>query len=239
MRHGNCAKNPIYTAVLLLGILGFTATACGGNTGRPETAEVPAGPTPGSGYTSDQLRQALLLEIPGYQRAGEPDSGEYGSLSEIQNFNQLQNQVKLDKPRCATIGRDFGLTQRTAPTAIISFAKGNGQTVTETLMRVSAATAARQVRLRVPPGCRRFRARVGDQWSEHQVVEATRGRLGGGSRTVGVVTTSAASHVKTWYVVLRAPGYLATVTLYGPNVTSAEAELIARQAYDQAERILP
>jgi hypothetical protein len=238
MRCGNSAKSPTWTAVLLLGILGFSVTACAGSTEPPETSDVPATPASGTGYTSDQLRQALLLEIPGYQRAGEPDSGEYGSLSAIQNFNQLQRQVKLDKPRCATVGREFGLTQGAAPTAIATFTKGNGQTVTETLIRVSPDTANRQVRLRVPVGCRVFRARVGDQWSEHHVVEA-RGRLGAGSRTVGVATTSGASHVKTWYVVLKAPGYLATITLYGPNVTRAEAEQIARQAYDQAERILP
>jgi hypothetical protein len=238
MRCGNSAKNPISATVLPLVLLGFTATACGGSTGEPEAPEVPAAPAPGTGYTSDQLRQALLLEIPGYQRAGEPDSGEYGSLSAIQNFNRLQSQVQLDEPRCATVGREFGVTQRTAPTAIATFTKGNGQTVTETLMRVSRNTADRQVRLRVPTGCRVFRARVGDQWSEHHVVEAS-GRLGGGSRTVGVATTSGASHVKTWYVVLKARGYLATITLYGPNVTRAEAEQIARHAYGQAERILP
>lgn len=240
MQYGDSAKSPTWTAVLLLGIVGFgfTATACAGSTGRPEATDVPTAPAPGTGYTSDQLRQALLLEIPGYQRAAEPDSGEYGSLGAIQNFTQLQRQVKLDKPRCATVGREFGRTQQTAPTAIATFTKGNGQTVTETLMRVSPATANHQVRLRVPAGCRQFRARVGDQWSEHHVVEA-RGRLGAGSRTVGVATTSGTSHVKTWYVVLKAPGYLATITLYGPTVTRAEAEQIARHAYDQAERILP
>jgi hypothetical protein len=95
------------------------------------------------------------------------------------------------------------------------------------------------VRIRVPAACRSFKARVGDQWSAHRVVEATRGRLGEGSRTVGVATTSGSSHVKTWYVVLKATGYLATITLYGPNVTRAEAEQIALQAHRQAERVLP
>jgi hypothetical protein len=71
------------------------------------------------------------------------------------------------------------------------------------------------------------------------VVEASRGTLGAGSRTVGVATTSGTSHVKTWYVVLKAHGYLCTITLYGPNVTRAEAEQISHQAYQQAERILP
>ncbi|GAA2109284.1 hypothetical protein [Actinomadura alba] len=213
------------------------AAACGGGD-TPPSGETAAHPPPGTGYTSDQLQQALLTELPGYQRAGEPDSGEYGALDAIQNFNRLQGQVRLDKPQCANTTQNFDTTQQATPAAITTFAKNNGQNVTETLIRVSAETADRQVRIRVPPSCRNFRAHVGDQWSTHRVVEA-RGRLGEGSRTVGVATTSGTSHVKTWYVVLKARGYLATITLYGPNVTRAEAEQIARQAHLQAERILP
>jgi hypothetical protein len=220
-------------------LITVAASGCGGGGDRPGAKEAYTNPPPGTGYTSDQLQQALLTDVSGYQRAGEPDSGQYGSLDAIQNFNQLQSQVKLDKPQCANTGHGFTTAQQAAPAAIATFAKANGQSVTETLMRVSADTADRQVAIRVAPACRSFRARVGDQWSTHQVVEATRGRLGEGSRTVGVATTSGASHVKTWYVVLKARGYLATITLYGPNVTRTEAEQLARLAYEQAERILP
>jgi hypothetical protein len=227
------------TAVgVLLVPLTLAAGACGGGD-RPRPSPGLANAPVGSGYTSDQLQQALLTEIPGYRRAGEPDSGEYGSLDAIQSVNQLQSQVKLDKPRCASTGNGFNTAQVSAPAAIMTFAKSAGQKVTETLVRVTAATADREIGVRVPADCRRFRARLGDQWSDHYVVEATQGRLGDGSRTVGVATTSGTTHVKTWYVVLKARGYLATITLYGPNVTRAEAEQIARQAYDQAERILP
>ncbi|MCW2899534.1 MAG: hypothetical protein JWO67_1799 [Streptosporangiaceae bacterium] len=219
-------------------LLGTSAGACasGGAPGAPGHF---ANPAPGTGYTSDQLQQALLTEVSGYQRAGEPDSGEYGSLEPIQNFNQLQTQAKLDKPQCAATGQGFEAAQQAAPAAITTFTTGSGQSFTETLMRVSAGLADRELKVRVSPDCQRFRARVDGQWSDHYVVEATSGRLGTGSRTVGVATTSGTSHVKTWYVVLKSRGYLATITLYGPNVTRAEAEQIARQAYDQAERILP
>jgi hypothetical protein len=226
------------TAVLV--VLALAAGGCGGGGGdRPGPSRGLANAPVGTGYTSDQLQQALLTELPGYQRAGEPDSGEYGSLDAIQSVNRLQSQVRLDKPRCAATGHGFNTAQVSAPAAIMSLAKSDGQKVTEMLIRVAAGTADREVNVRVPPDCRRFRARVDDQWSDHYVVEATRGRLGDGSRTVGMSTTSGTSHVKTWYVVLKSRGYLATITLYGPDVTRAEAEKIARQAYDQAERILP
>jgi hypothetical protein len=226
--------------MMTIALVAVVACACGGSPGRavPQSGSTAA---VGQGYTSDQLRQALLTDLPGYRRAGEPDSGEYGSLKAIQNFNQLQSQVKLDKPQCADISRSFDSSSeaQSAPAAITTFATGDGRAVTETLMTISAAMADKQVKLRVPLRCRTFRALVGDQWSTHQVVEATRTQLGGGSRTVGVATTSGTSHVKTWYVVLRSGGYLASITTYGPGVTQADAEDTARRAYEQAERILP
>jgi hypothetical protein len=217
-----------------------TASACGGSPSRAAQDPVHTVPV-GQGYTSDQLRQALLTDLSGYSRAGEPDSGEYGTLKAIQNFNQLQSQVKLDKPQCAAVSRAFSSSPeaRNAPAAITTFAKADGQTVTETLMTISEATATREVKLRVPAACRTFRALVGDRWSTHQIIEATQTQLGSGSRTVGVATTSGNTHVKTWYVVLSSRGYLASITMYGPNAVQADAEEAARQAYDQAERILP
>ncbi|MFI0448167.1 hypothetical protein [Actinomadura sp. 6N118] len=194
----------------------------------------------GTGYTSDQLEQALLLDVPGYQRTGEPDSGEYGALKAVQNSAQLQRQVRLDKPRCAGAANgalravDAGL-----PAAVATFSRGSGQIATETLVAMPTDTAERLVRNRVPVGCTTFRTRVGAQWSEHQVVETPPGTIGQGSRTVGITTVSGSSHTRAWYVVLHGRRYLATVSLYGPNATRADAELLARQAYDQAQRILP
>lgn len=208
-------------------------SGCGGG-GAAQA--VPAG----QGYTSDQLRRALLTDVAGYRKAAEPDSGAYGSLRAIQNFNQLQRQVTLDKPQCAGVGGMASAGDlKNVAAAIATFAKDDGQTFTETLMAVSASVADQQVKLRVPTGCRSFRAQIGDQFSAHEVTEATGGRIGDGSRTVGVSTTSGSARVQTWYVVLRSRGYLATVTLYGPSVTQDDAERLAKQAYGQAERVLP
>jgi hypothetical protein len=222
----------------------MAATSCSGDGGDEPAQPVKAtgrAALAGIAYTSDQLEQALLTDIPGYERTDEPDSGEYGSLKAIQNFNQLQEQVTLDKPRCAraTAGGTAASADRSTPTAIATFARGNGQTATEALMATSADAAEQQVKGRVPAGCLSFRTRVGSQWSDHRVVETPPGIIGEGSRTVGVTTTSGTSHTKTWYVVLRGRRYLATVSLYGPRATRAEAEQLARQAYDQAQRILP
>jgi hypothetical protein len=225
-------------SVVAIALVAVTVSACGGSP-TPDVRQPAAAVE--QGYTSDQLRQALLTDLSGYRRAGEPDSGEYNSLKAIQNFNQLQSQVKLDKPKCATVSHAFGSSPeaQTAPAAITTFARSDGQTVTETLMTISKTMADEQIALRVPTACRKFRALVGDQWSTHQVVEATKAQLGDGSRTVGVATTSGNLKVKTWYVVVRARGYLASITMYGPTATQAGAEDAARRTYEQAERILP
>ncbi|GLZ14039.1 hypothetical protein Acsp04_42740 [Actinomadura sp. NBRC 104425] len=227
-------------AVLTAAALSATLASCADDGGGAEPLRTTDRAVPvGTGYTSDQLEQALLTEVSGYERAGEPDSGEYGSLKAIQNFDQLQDQVTLDKPRCANAAGRPAEVDSSTPTAIVTFARGNGQTATETLMAMTAAAAERQVKTRVPAGCLTFRTRVGSQWSEHRVFEAPPGDLGAGSRTVGVTTTSGGAHTKTWYVVLSGRRFLATISLYGPNATRAEAEQLARAAYDQARRILP
>jgi hypothetical protein len=217
-------------------------TGCAGGTSSAQPSGPPGGRVPaGTGYSSDQLQQALLADVAGYRPAAEPESGEYGSLRAIQNLAQLQRQVKLDKPRCAAATRAFAASPdvQAAPAAIATFEKGFGQYATEALLTVPDGLAEHLVKLRVPANCRSFHSTVGVRSSAHQVVEATRGRLGEGSRTVGVATVTGSSRVKTWYVVLRSHGYLATVTLYGPNATRAEAEQVARRAYERAERSLP
>ncbi|HEX2317113.1 MAG TPA: hypothetical protein VHJ17_25430 [Thermomonospora sp.] len=229
---------PVVVSAVLVGGCGGGDGGGEGRAGRSADRALPAG----TGYTSDQLRQALPTEFVGYRRTGEPDAGEYAALKGIQNFAQLQRQVTYDKPNCADAtgaGLAGDAELRTVPAALATFTKGNGQSAATTLMAVSASDAARHVKVRVPDECRRFRTKVGERWSDHEVVESGGGDLGMGSRTVGVASTAAGSAVKTWYVVLRGRGYLATVTLFGPTVTRAEAEQLARQTYDHAERILP
>lgn len=198
-------------------------------TARAEAADL--------GPTSGELAQALLAEAPGYRRAGEPDSGEYGSLKAIQNAARLQREAILDKPACGT-SRPGGTVDGDVPAALVSFT-GAGRTATETLMGMSAADAEKQINARVPPGCLRFRTKIGAQWSEHRVVETPRGDIGEGSRTVGVATTSGTARARTWYVVFRGRGYLGTVTLFGSTINHADAERLAREAYARAERVLP
>jgi hypothetical protein len=212
----------------------------GGDGGRVVTSPSASSTTlvPGS-YNADQLTQALLTDIPGYVRSGPPQWGEYGSLAAVQNLNQMQQAVKLDKPQCASSTRALSQEKavQTAPSALVAFTRGGAQSLTETLMAVGPDVAARQVRVRVPAGCRSFRVKVGRTWVSDTIVEPSGPRIGEGARTAGVVT--GVNGVHTWFVVLRSRGYLATITLYGPGVTQADAERFARRAYQQAERILP
>ncbi|WP_245627637.1 hypothetical protein [Actinomadura oligospora] len=229
---------PLATSLALVTAATVGLAGCGGGgshgTGGGRRAALAL-----TGYTSDQLKLALLTDITGYQRAGEPDSGEYGSLKGIQNFAQLQRQVTLDKPRCADAAAGQPDVDRAAPAALTSFNRGDGQVVTETLMGMPDEAAQRQIQRRVTSGCLAFRTRVGTRWAEHRVSEFPGGTIGRGSRTVGVSTISGTSHTRAWYVVLRGRHSVATVSLFGPNATRAEVEQLARQAYDRSEHYLP
>ncbi|WP_018654445.1 hypothetical protein [Actinomadura flavalba] len=232
-------RAPKLPAALLVGA-GLLAGCGGGDDGaRP-------GPPPstgraalaGTGYTSDQLEQALLTDLPGFRRVGEPESGEYGTLAPVQRVEQLQRQVRIDKKRCSDATGER-VIDRTMPAAITSFAKSNGVSATQTLLGVPDAEAEDLVKVRVPAGCQTFRTTVGTQSSDHRVVELPPGTLGEGSRTVGVSTVSGNSNTKSWYVVLRGRRHVVTISLYGPVATRTAAEDIARAAADQARRVLP
>jgi hypothetical protein len=232
-------NSSVAVAFLLLASL----AGCGGGGGGQATTGSPppsAATVPGA-YNADQLTQALLTDIPGYTRSGAPQWGEYGSLAAVQNLNQMQQAVKLDKPQCASSTHALSQEKavQAAPSALVAFTRGTRQSLTETLMAVGPDVAARQVRVRVPAGCRSFRVKVGRTWVSDTIVEPSGARIGEGSRTAGVATSTGVGGVRTWFVVLRSRGYLATITLYGPGATQAEAERFARKAYQQAERILP
>jgi len=230
----------ITAPLAMLAILAPAVAACSGGGSPDDGGDAGQAAPIGTGYTSDQLRQALPTELAGYQRAGEPDAGEYASLTASQNYAQLQRQITLDKPKCSSTSRISGLDA--APSALAVFVKPSGQSVSTMLMGVTGPTAEQQLRVRVPAGCRSFRSKVGDQWSTHEVIEAggqNTGSLGLGSRTVGITTVTGNTAVRTWYVLLRGRGYLGTITLYGPNVTRTEAEQLAKTTYQHAERILP
>jgi hypothetical protein len=234
------SRNP--SAVVAFLLLASIAGCAGGGADPATTSPPPSYAPPATGsYNADQLTQALLTDIPGYTRSGAPQWGEYGSLAAVQNLNQMQQAVKLDKPQCAASTRAVSQEKavQTAPSALVAFTRGAAQSLTETLMAVGPDVAARQVRERVPAGCRSFRVKVGRTWVTDTIVEPSSARIGEGSRTAGVVTSTGVGGVHTWFVVLRSRGYLATITLYGPGATQAEAERFARRAYQQAERILP
>lgn len=234
----------VLAALLLLPALAGCAEAKDGKASADGTPSAEA-PVPGA-YNADQLTQALLADVSGYERSGAPQWGQYASLAAVQNYNQMQQAVKLDKPQCASSSRSISQDKevQTAHSALVTFVKGSRQSTTEqsateTLMAVGPDVAASQVKLRVPAGCRAFRVKVGGRWAANTVVEGAGSRIGEGSRTVGVITTVGAATVRTWFVVLRSRGYLATITLYGPGATRPEAERLARRAYQQAERVLP
>lgn len=224
--------------VTLLLSTAVAATACGGDAERARQVRGTArAEVAGIGHTSAQLAQALLQQPSGYRRAGEPDWGEYGSLKAIQNASRLQREAVLDKPSCGK-ARPGGDVAGDVPAALVSFTGGRGLTATETLMSMPAADAEKQVNARVPPGCLRFRTRVGTAWAAHRVAEAPKGEIGEGSRTVGVATTGDGARTRTWYVVFRGRRYLATITVYGPGATRADAERLAGEALAQAGRVL-
>jgi hypothetical protein len=222
--------------LLMTGGLLCGCTSYAGISGEPSTA--PASSF--SGYGSDQLEQALLTSVSGYQQTGAAQSGNYSELPDVQSFLSMRQGVKLSKPQCQSttvtgvVGQD-----RQLPAAVVSFAHGSGGTVTETLLSMNPKDAAQQVALRLPADCRSFKVHIDRQWATETVTQSTADVVGEGSRTVGVSTTVGGQTVDSWFVTFYSRTYLATVSVYGSGATRGRATSIARAAYAEAERVLP
>ncbi|WP_131741045.1 hypothetical protein [Actinomadura roseirufa] len=225
--------------VTLLATLAAVSACGGGDERAQQVRDTGRAVLPGIGFTSAQLEQALLTETPGYRRAGEPDSGEYGSIRAFKDLEELRDQAVVDPPRCKNgAAGPVGNVDADVPAALTLFNRGDGHTATEALMGLPAAAAERQVMARVPPGCTTFRTKAGSEWAEHRVYETVQGTIGEGSRTVGVATVSGGVLSRTWYVVFKDRHYLGTITVHGPRARRADAERLARQALDRARQIL-
>lgn len=234
--------------VATAGLLGASVSACQDADSDPKAADdTPTGSAPrptetvaAKTYTAQQLQQALLTKVAGYDPMGAPISGEYGKLKPVQDFKAAQSRLQVSPAHCADAAKGALASPAIAgaASAVVSMFGKGGQSFSEAMLAVSPGTARYLVDFEVPKGCRTFRARSGNQSTTNKVLVNEAGRIGEGSRVVGVSVQVGSTQTRTWSVSVRGQGYVVTATLIGPKATRAEVERLAGQAYQQAERTL-
>lgn len=242
------------TAAAAIVLLGGGLTACGdkgsgarpaGGAGaavKPGTSGVPTETAAAKTHTADRLQQALLTQETngaGYKALAAPLSGEYGKLKAVADFKKTQASMKVQPAHCGDTAKGSMSSQAImgAASAIGTLSKAD-RVFSETLLAVSPETARVLVGYEVPADCRTYKVRVGTQNTTNRVAVSEAGRLGQGSRTVGVVTKVGSRSTRTWAITVTSRGYVLVITLSGPTTTRAEAEKLARTSHRQAERVL-
>jgi hypothetical protein len=189
-------------------------------------------------FSAAQLKAALLTKVNGKKPAAAAESGDYGSLPDVQTSKQTMNGVKVTPAKCATASQT-GLKSSAftkAPASVVTFRVGNDG-VSEVLVSAQAAAAATAFGDTLPAGCSHYSTTVDGKTLRYTVRESAMSGLAEQARALNVKASGYAS-VDVWSVVYRGAGFVGAVTMAGPDATKADVTDLAKDAYSHAAESL-
>jgi hypothetical protein len=229
----------------VLAVAGTAAVAgCGGG-GSSSSSQTAAAQTPTASataspvtFSSAQLKAALLDEVNGSKPASAAESGNYGSLPDVQTSKQTMNGVKVNPAKCAAASQTgFNSAAFTnAPASVVTFKVGNDG-VSEVLVSTSPQAADTALSNRLPSGCEHYSATVDGKTFKYSVKESALSGVAQQARALNVKAAGYAS-VDVWSVVYRGTGFVGAVTMVGPDATEAGVKDLAKAAYAHASQSL-
>jgi hypothetical protein len=237
---------PALTTLSVTGTMALLAAAalagCGGSASQSQAAATTQ-PTATAtaaelSFTSAQLKSALLEKINGTKPASKAESGDYGTLPDVQASKQTMNGVKVTPAKCAEASQTgFNSAAFThAPASVVTFKVGRDG-VSEVLVSATSMVASTALGNTLPSGCDHYSATVDGKTFRYTVREAPLSGLAQQARALNVRAAGYAS-VDVWSVVYRGAGFVGAVTMVGPDATEAGAETLARDAYAHASQSL-
>jgi hypothetical protein len=226
----------------VLAVAGTAAVAgCGGSSSssnQPAASSPAASSSASVTFSSAQLKAALLNEVNGSKPASAAESGNYGSLPDVQTSKQTMNGVKVSPAKCAAASQTGfnSAAFSNAPASVVTFKVGNDG-VSEVLVSTSAQAADTALGTTLPSGCEHYSATVGGKTFKYSVKESALTGLAQQARALNVKAAGYAS-VDVWSVVYRGAGFVGAVTMVGPDATEAGVKDLARAAYAHASQSL-
>ncbi|MEV5752003.1 hypothetical protein AB0L00_29650 [Actinoallomurus sp. NPDC052308] len=233
-------------AAIIVATAMMAQTGCDSTGGHGKVSKVGQTPAPGAGstaasaspsarYTAEQLKRALIDPPAGATRV-RTESGPADTV--ITGFGATGATAAVTAaPGCTASGpAGLGAATRT-PTALMSFTQG--QTFTTVMLSAVSDAQARQRATRpFPKACRSFKATAGGTTMSARTVTDDPYTLGEGGRIREMDETTSGVHVHLWNIVFLGPDYAASCEADGLDVTRADAERLARQAYRKASATL-
>jgi hypothetical protein len=226
-----------------LALMGAAAVSgCGGSASQSQAA--PAQPTATAtaatqvSFTSAQLEGALLAKINGNKPAAPAESGDYGTLPDVQTSKQTMNGVKVTPAKCAQAAQT-GFNSAAfaqAPASVVTFRVGRDG-VSEVLVSTPPQAASAALGDALPAGCAHYSATVDGKTFRYTVREAPLSGLAQQARTLNVKAAGYAT-VDVWSVVYRGTGFVGAVTMVGPDASEQGAKDLAATAYAHASQTL-
>lgn len=231
------------TSVSVLALAGAAAVSgCGGSASQSQSAATqPTGTATAAAqisFTSDQLKSALLAKVNGVKPASAAESGDYGTLPDVQSSKQTMNGVKVNPAKCAQATQTgFNSAAFThAPASVVTFRVGQDG-VSEVLVSATPAAAATALGNALPSGCGHYSATVDGKTFRYTVQESPLSGLGQKARALNVKAAGYTS-VDVWSVVYQGAGFVGAVTMVGPDSSEAGVKALAKEAYAHAAATL-
>jgi hypothetical protein len=230
-------------ATTALALTGAAAVSgCGGSASHSQAAtqqSATTGATAGPAtFTSAQLQSALLAKINGEKPAAAAESGDYGTLPDVQTSKQTMNGVKVTPARCAQAAEtgfnSAGFTH--APASVVTFRIGRDG-VSEVLVSTPPQVAAEALGNTLPADCAHYNATVNGKTFRYTVRETAVSGLGQQAHALNVKAAGYAN-VDVWSVVYQGSGFVGAVTMVGPDASEQGVEALAQSAYAHASQAL-
>jgi hypothetical protein len=225
-------------------VAGAAAVAgCGGSSSQSSSASVSAPASSSASastvsFSATQLKSALLAEVNGKKPAAAAQSGEYGSLPDVQTSKQTMNGVKVNPAKCSQASQTgFNSSVFThAPASVVTFKVGNDG-VSEVLVATQPSAADAALNNTLPSGCGHYSATVAGKTFKYTVQESSVSGLAQQARALNVKAAGYAS-VNVWSVVYRGAGFVGAVTMVGPDASLTGVKDLAKAAYSHASQSL-
>jgi hypothetical protein len=228
------------TALALLGaaaVAGCSNSASTSQASATQSAGVAAA-TGQKAFTASELKGALLTKVNGDKPAAAAESGNYGTLPDVQTSKQTMTGVKVNPAKCAeaSVTGFNSASFADAPAAVVTFRVGNDG-VSEVLVSASSSLATTALDNKLPAGCAHYKATVDGKTFRYSVKEASLSGIGDQARALNV-KAAGYSEVDVWSVVFRGDGFVGAVTMVGPDASKAGVTTLAENAYANASQSL-
>ena len=189
-------------------------------------------------YTAKQLRGALLTTMNGRKLAEAVEDGAYGTLPGIKETRATVKGVKITPAKCAG-ATGSGLSSvkfNNVPATVASFRDGaNG--VSEVLLAPPASMLSSALVRKIPAGCAHYTARLGAHVYRYTLKAERAPRIGLAASELNV-RASGAQRANIWTVIYRTSNMVGAITLVGTHATKAQAQTLAKKAYQHAAKSL-